>query len=542
MIRRALNGMRLHRRCPDGERGSMAILLMVVLVGMVLSAMIVPVIITQDRTTKFDATRVQALDAAESGIDITMGLLRASVNSATNIGDSAKLPCTTPMSPITGFVNSAGIASYSLVIEYFTFDPVTEAYPSNNAMKCAPGKGTYDTASDSVTPRFARLTSLGTVVGAAVNGSTAGRTLTSTYRFRTSDINFPGGLIKVDPASLSLCMDVGAALPAAGTGVYLKPCIVSNPPAPLQVFTYRTDLTLQLSSTAPSNAVNGCDRTTPTNCGLCLNTAATPAVAGNAVQLSPCGPLGSPKFYTQQWSFNDDGRYQVALSTSVMTAPSSSTNNDNLSVLCITTAGQSANVPLTVDSCDAGAGGSPPAAQRWVPNASVGPGAATLPQWVNYSDVGGCLDITAGSITATHLDVYPCKQNPHPGSISWTQQFRAPAIPAGQITVTSQLVTTVPSGGTSCLTSPGTNGGYVTMQACSGSSQQTWTMYNGDKTLPYSSKYQIVSGGLCLGLTAPYGSEMWAAVVVENCSGATDQKWNANASVLGAGLKDTKEK
>ena len=38
-------------------------------------------IITQDRTTRFDSTRVQALDAAQSGIDVTLGSIRSSQTS-----------------------------------------------------------------------------------------------------------------------------------------------------------------------------------------------------------------------------------------------------------------------------------------------------------------------------------------------------------------------------------------------------------------------------------------------------------------------------
>jgi len=51
----------------------MAILLMVVMVGLMVSALLVPMVITQNRVTRFDSTRVQALNAAQSGIDVTLG-------------------------------------------------------------------------------------------------------------------------------------------------------------------------------------------------------------------------------------------------------------------------------------------------------------------------------------------------------------------------------------------------------------------------------------------------------------------------------------
>ncbi len=525
----------------DNERGSMAILLMVVLVGMMLSAMIVPVIITQDRTTRFDTTRVQALNAAESGIDVTIGLIRSSVSATTSIGDSTKLPC----GPLSGTVNTTGIAAYSVRIDYLTADPLqpVKAGDPSPLLLCDSRYGPYQQASSgnpggTVTPKFARLTSTGTV-GTAINGSTAGRTLTSTYKFKTADTNFLGGVIKINPPSASLCMDVGSATPAAGTAVMLQNCSTSNPPAPQQVFAYRTDLTLQLASTAPSNGVNGCDRGTPSNCGLCLDTAATPAAAGNAVKLDACGPLGSPASYTEQWSYNDGnpGQYQASNATSASTAPSQpgTRKNDNLPDLCMTIAGKSAGLPVVVASCTGGA-------QPWVPSPSVGAGAAALPQWINFNEFGRCLDVTAEDVNTTHLIDFPCKQNPYPGAVLWNQKFQVAQSSATPTYVGGQMSVTTPAGLRYCLTSPDTDGVAVTMTPCSTSTLQQWTIYNGDKSLPYSAKYQIMNGALCLGLAPPVGSEVWSSIVVENCTGATDQKWNANPSVLSSSQKDTKEK
>ena len=58
---------------------------------------------------------------------------------------------------------------------------------------------------------------------------------------------------------------------------------------------------------------------------------------------------------------------------------------------------------------------------------------------------------------------------------------------------------------------------------------QNWTVYDGDNTLAYSTKYTIHdnTGTLCLGLTAPVGTEMWSAIDVETCTGGVEQKWNA---------------
>ena len=163
----------------------MPMLLMVMIVGMVLGALLVPMIITQDRTTRFDTTRVHALGAAHAGLDLALGQIRAAVDSG-GIGDSSKLPC----GPLSGTVNSIGLAAYTVAIDYYTDDPV--ANPSTPKMICTTDNGTYDSASGVLTPSFARLTSTGTD-GPATNGGTAGRTLLSTYVFKTSNTNISGG-------------------------------------------------------------------------------------------------------------------------------------------------------------------------------------------------------------------------------------------------------------------------------------------------------------------------------------------------------------
>lgn len=497
------------------DTGSMAILMMVMLVGLMLSALLVPMIITQDRTTRFDITRVQALDAAQSGIDITFGIIRASVTSG--IGDSAKLPC----GPQSGLVNSTGAAAYFAAVEYFTFDPVTEPYPSTRAMRCISGYGTYDPATGVTAPAFARVTSTGTV-GTSTNGSTAGRTLTSSYVFRYSNVSLLGGQIAASSSgSPSLCMDAGSPTPPAGTAVRLQPCSATAPPGAQQVFAYRTDLTLQLlSSITAANPQ-----------GLCLNSAHAPAVASDPVLLAPCGSLGAPTPYTQQWSYND-GRYQTSQANSATTG--------NLPDLCMSVQGLIQSQPISLTGCGS--------ATNWTPSPSTGPGAAALSQragnasqWVNYKEFIRCLDVTNVNPNSSFLIDYPCKQNPFGGAVAWNQLFQSPAIPAGSTSATGQIVTD--NGQKYCLTSPGTSGGYVTFRTCTSSANQTWTIYGGDKSLSYSTKYTVLNGSLCLGLSAPDQSlSSWSTIDVETCDGSTEQKWNAVPNLLATTATNIREK
>ncbi len=493
----------------------MAIYLVIAVMGLLLSAMLVPMLVTQDRTTRLATTRVHSLDAAQAGIDITVGRIRAAQTGG--VGTTSKLPC----GPLAGPVSDAGPAAYEVTIRYYLVDPVRDQ--TATVMKCVSGYGTYEPDSGRSTPSYARITSRGTD-GPAVNGSSAGRSLVTTYVFKTENGNIPGGIVRIRPAAGSpddLCMDAGSATPTAGTAVALRACSMSNPPASQQVFAYRTDLSLQLLSSV----------TTTSSRGMCLDTSAPPT-AGSGIVLRGCGALGSPT-YTQQWSFNDTGAYQAANADGSMTSPG----------LCMNVSGQTAGTPVTLAGCD-GSATSP--AQAWIPAPSVGAGMASSftngwggTQWVNYAEFGRCLDVYRQDVNAPFPISYPCKQSPTK-DVQWNQMFTMPDPGAGP-TATGQVSTTKDAT-RYCLTSPGTDGGYPTLAVCSDTDpRQTWTRYGASPTLAYSKEYTVVDGNnLCLGLTQLAG-EAWSVVVVERCTGALEQKWNASSNLVKPALKDTRE-
>ncbi len=527
----------------DGERGSMAILMMVMLVGLMLSSTLVPMIITQDRTTRFDKTRVQALNAAQAGIDVTLGVIRGAVDSLVGAaagvtwGNSSRLPCTTsPALPLTGTVNAggAGVASYSVVVEYFMLDPVTEpafllGTRTPDTMDCAAG-GPSDPISGETTPRYARITSTGKV-GTAVNGSTAGRTLTATYVFRTANISLLGGTVKM--LFTGLCMDVGSPTAPSQTPLVLQPCSTSRPPTAQQVFAYRTDLTLQLVASATKANPEG----------LCLNYA-PPAKSGDVipVTLNQCVKLGLPPLFTEQWSYNDLGRYQAANADSADTGL--------LPDLCMDVAAQASSQPVILRSACGGSGSS------WEPSASVGPGAAGLPEWISYKEFGRCMDVPGLNVNAPSLMLYPCKQNPYPQALLWNQVFQSLPIPAGKASVASTLSTIfnrgvpgypAPDNKNYCITSPGgaATPAWVGVSECAaGSELQLWTLYGGDKSLTYSQKYTIVStkGGLCIAVGPDDNTKPWSGLIAKKCDGGPDQKWNVDPSLLNVTLKNIREK
>ena len=499
------------------ETGSMAMYLTLAIVGMAIAALLVPMLVTQSRTTRLDTTRVHAVDAAQAGIDVMIGRIRAADTGG--VGDTTLLPC----EPLQGGVNSVGDAEYVVNVDYYMEDPVAE--PTAAKMRCVEGYGTYDPDSNSFTPAYARVTAKGTD-GAPFAGGTGGRTLSATYVFLTSNKNIVGGRMRIYPASSTvaeLCMDAASDTPSAGTIVRLQGC--TSPLEERQVWAYRSDLTIQLLSSITGTYQEG----------LCL-TGTAPPTSGSSITLQACKPLGSPT-YNQQWSFNDNGAYQASLTNSK--------NDGILSPLCIAAPSQTAGTVLALATCDNNTS-SP--VMAWIPAPSVGAGAAEAPQLVNFYEFGRCLDGSGQNPDSIHLIDYPCKQNPSPTAVAWNQKFTLPAIPADAVSAVGAVYTTR-SGIRYCLTSPGALNAYVRVTPCSSSGSgstspnQTWTVYNGDSSLPYSRKFTIVdSGGRCLGLNSPSASwPQWSSIDVERCTGATEHKWNADQNLTRASIQDLDE-
>ena len=381
-------------RLSQDERGSMAMYLTIAIMGLALAALLVPMIVTSSKTTRSDTSRVHAVDAAQAGINAMLGKIRAA--ELEGAGTSTLLPC----GSTSGVVNSVGPAAYTVSIDYYMSDPV--AVPGASRMSCVPGYGTYDPVSDTFTPKFARITAVGTD-GPATNGSTDGRTLAATYVFRTTNSNIVGGRIRLYPASSTapeLCMDAGSATPTAGTLVRLQAC--ATPPRDQQIFAYRTDLTLQLLSSMTSANPDG----------LCLDTA-DPPTNGATIVLRGCSPLGDPP-YTQQWSFNDNGGYTAAVQTSATTGA--------LSSQCINANAQSVGVQLTLDNCSEGGTSSP--TQAWIPSPAVGAGAAEAPQLVNFYEFGRCLDVTNQNPDSTTSSTTPASRTRIPSPSRGTRSSR----------------------------------------------------------------------------------------------------------------------
>jgi hypothetical protein len=516
---------RLNRLRADSERGSLPMLMLVITVGLSLSSLLIPVVLSQSQGSRNTMTKVRSLHAAEAGTDIALGAIRAANNGATT-GDTTKLPC----GPMTGTVNSTTGTSYSVTLDYYVTDPTGQSAAwlssSSNKMRCATGYGTFDTNNGGSVPKDAILTSVGT---STIGNLTSTRTLVSTYVFQTSTATTNGGVIRIYPTSTSttpMCMDVGSN-PVVGTPVVLQPCSTSTPPSVQQTFSYNTDLAIQLVSSTASVTPNG----------LCLDTSGTRTV-GSPVVLQKCYAAGFAP-YNQQWSINDVSAIEGARSDRSLDSSS-----------CMNVAAQTAGTPVLLQAT---CGSSYDTTTTWVPSPTVGAGAAGSAhnQLVNLQQFGRCLDVTNQTFASTFLIAYPCKQNPTPGLVAFNQRFTY------SLPFQYNFSTTDSSGVTDCMTAPAVNAtpAYVTFQTCvPGQTNQQWISHGSVATdagtatsdWGYDKRYAIsdMSYNLCLSLGSPQDMYQFQynKIIVERCDGSSKQKWNAAANIQSSSVQNVREK
>jgi hypothetical protein len=292
-------------------------------------------------------------------------------------------------------------------------------------------------------------------------------------------------------------------------------------------WSYRADLTIYMTTTGSP--------------GLCL-TAGTTVGTNSTSQLTlqTCATDGNATTYPyqaspslqqrQEWSFDDNGKFEGAGSTGNLNGDCITANPYNNPV---------AGGLLYEQACDGGGFDT----ETWNPDPQVGAGSAgpNTQQLVNYSEFGRCLDVTDQNPSSTWLIDYPCKQAPDPTNIAWNQRFTYSSA--------TNTLTTTTGGVTYCLQAPATLSGtpinnLVIVKACNGSAVQTWT--ESGNTGSYATSYTVVSAaGSCLSVVQPgLGDtyhQQWGAVIAGVCDGSLVQKWNAPANFIDSRFKGTAE-
>ncbi|AGL14715.1 ricin-type beta-trefoil lectin domain protein [Actinoplanes sp. N902-109] len=501
------------RRQRGNDEGSMAMALLVTLVAMSLTAGLVPLVLNQITSTRTVDARTVALNAAQAGIDATVGQLRLATTLTTLSGGTTKLVGTIAALPpcdaaITGTVaDAAGLAGdvtnlrYSVTIDYYGVP--------DNSVDDTPAQLSCQDHSIGTVPTTAVLTSTGTstTAGPITEGAKDTRTLQATYTFKVNNENITGGAVQLASPTTNggLCMDGGTdASPAAGTPATVQTCKEGG--AADQRFAYTTDLNIKLIGSETALAPNG----------MCLE-APMPHATNGALTFQPC--LG--RVAKQQWSLNDSSAFQ------------GTSNGSSLDNFCINAATAGSAGALVLGGCSGVSN-----KNIWRPQAGVGAGmaSATTKQLVNYKQFSRCLDVTNFDYVNKNVKyeiVWFCKQSPD-GNAPVNQQWTTPLLSTDvKAPIIGELRT--PNG--YCLRTSDTPGGYPTMKACTAVDYLTdktiqWKVF-GD-TSDYTSSYRIVdANGYCLTPTdltvkpADTHTDGTAKAKIATCTSAELQKWNA---------------
>ena len=242
----------------------------------------------------------------------------------------------------------------------------------------------------------------------------------------------------------------------------------------------------------------------------------------------------------QEWRVHDNGHSASGASTG------------DVSGSCIQPARSAVGAQLTFFNCQ----GSTDALEAFDPDPSVGAGkaggnttgivGAPTNQYVNFEQFGRCLDVTAQDVTQSFLIAYPCKQAPDSTKLTWNQVWTFTPI-SGSV---GRMSTRNGNGshGTQnidyCLEAPA-SGQFITTQPCQSANplNQQWTATGLVPGSPQTS-YNLVSKSTnqCMSLgpktATTYGS---SKVILETCSGALVQRWNAPPPPPNSGLGNIKE-
>jgi hypothetical protein len=519
------------------DDGSLPMTMLLILVTVSLSTLLVPMGVAQVVATRTTSDRTRALHAAQTGLDVLVGRIRAAVDSSGN-GVATSLPT----AAITGSTAPDGTERYRASVTYYASDG-----------------GAFTVAGATTAPSRAVLVSTG-IDAASVDpqyGVPGSRTIRATYEFRTSNENTPGGKIPVNASSTALgalCVAAASAKPSVGSPVSVRLCTGD---ANALRFVYTTALTLRLYGSE-----------TVTARGLCLQGAGDPTLGTYAhtvnqqIVLAACAAITaaphSKTLIAQQWSLQSYGVFWgttdgIALDSYCLTvAGSALTLSTKAAGSCASSAGYDNKWTLLPEP-EVGAGYAG-ASQNWL--GSGNPATARQMVSVGHEQFGRCVDIAGTDKMADfkYLIAWPCKQSPDPAKTPWGQMWILPAIDPTTKTGTGLIKSydfdpaSTFYGHTFCLKSNGLADPWVTDCSAIGvpTADLLWTLTT--DTSVYSTSFVIrdnVSPGNHLCLTPagpnPLPSELYtkagytgppiSRVVLRTCDGTQWQKWNAPANL-----------
>ncbi len=487
----------------QGDEGiAMLSAIMLVLILTTMSVLVLALVMSQAMPTQFARKSTQTVYAAEAGIETALNTVRGAVGSPDFVGavygDVRKLPCT-----LQGTVATpGGELGYDVTVRYYRDNPAGqgEAWLESKKMVCVPGNGT------TLQPLYAYITSTGEAAsGAALSGTDGVRTMSSIYRFNTTSTNVVGGRLYSYFSSYCLRADSTSA----GSDISYVPVAQCGVDDDRELWVYDTDYRIKLAvSTLPGSGPP-----------LCITGPSTNTSAKTRAKLQECAPVSSTTRWNQLWSWETGARFRGE-NTSI-----SDYGSFCLQAGATNPSGQKLHTAgCTADKVDHGS---------YNPDPAMGAGAAGAAtyQIVSFLEFGRCFDVTHRNVSFAHMIIYPCKQDPSGGSkLDWNHKWYYTEPAAGAATVETTIYVRQDNSDAKefCLrAASGTL--YPTLVTCNASDPAQKWIRSGD-TGNYQTSYTFTpksSPTKCVGLGDGFEEARWSKMVVTDCNGGLDQKWNA---------------
>lgn len=489
-----------HRRPDDGI--AMLSSIMVILIMTSLSILVLGLVLSQTMPTQFARKNTQSIYAAEAGIETALGVLRTAQGNPDFVGavygDISKLPCT-----LGGTVAAPGGAlAYTVKVRYYRDNPAgqNETWLNSKKLNCVPGSGT------TLQPLFAYITSTGDAPSESAVADDQGiRTMSSIYRFNTTSTNVVGGRIYSYETKYCLRAD-GTTAGSLISYVLVDSCGVDDD---RELWVWDTDYRIKLAvSTLPGSGPP-----------LCITGPSSNTSTLNQARLQECAATTGTTRWNQLWSWEAGARWK-----------GENTDITNYGSFCLRA--QTSNP--TGSKLHTGSCGDKVDWGSFNPDPAVGAGAAgpSTKQVVNFLEFGRCFDVTWASVTHEHMIIYPCKQDPSGGSkLDWNHKwfYSEPAGEVGSIetTIMVRQNNIDDANNRYCLKATSTTT-YPKLDKCnSADPAQKWIRYA--DTGNYQTSYTFVpkaNASRCIGLGEKFEGA-WSKMVLTDCTGGLDQKWNA---------------
>ena len=304
-VRQRCRGIARRRIRPGNDEGIAllsALLFMIVMSG--LAVVLLSVIMAQLVPAATAQKRTQTVNAAEAGLEASLGIIR-SIGLPANalgkvFGDITDLPCS-----VSGKVDgTTAITTYTASVRYYASDPAnqSESWLTANKMACSSSTGVP------TQPLYAVITSKGD--GGGVQGLTAAnagnRSVTATYQFKITNVNIPGG--RIFDSTSRYCLEAVTAT----SGSLVKFVAAANCTVDArQLWSYGIDYQLKLASTV-----------SPTDLGLCITGPVNDGEGDQVVKLAPCKAKTDLARWNQLFGWTGDYSWR-GQQKAIITGPSS---------------------------------------------------------------------------------------------------------------------------------------------------------------------------------------------------------------------------